>query len=116
MDEFLRAAIQEAELGFAESGIPIGSVVVHDGQILGRDLLLDLCRVHVEGEGIDSVVRWKIVPEQRTHSNQRCARPISIWPLATGPLDNESTDRCSLERWRAGSFDSLVRRTRSYAT
>jgi cytosine/creatinine deaminase len=36
MDEFLRAAIQEAELGFAESGIPIGSVVVHNGQILGR--------------------------------------------------------------------------------
>ena len=36
MDEFLRAAIQEAELGLAESGIPIGSVVVHNGQILGR--------------------------------------------------------------------------------
>src|SRR5947207_14027961 len=36
MDEFLRAAIQEAELGLAETGIPIGSVVVHNGQILGR--------------------------------------------------------------------------------
>ena len=36
MDDFLRAAIHEAELGLAESGIPIGSVVVHDGQILGR--------------------------------------------------------------------------------
>src|SRR3989442_11222057 len=36
MDEFLRAAIQEAELGLAESGIPIGSVIVHNGQILGR--------------------------------------------------------------------------------
>ncbi len=36
MEEFLRAAIQEAELGLSEGGIPIGSVVVHDGRILGR--------------------------------------------------------------------------------
>jgi creatinine deaminase len=36
MDEFLKAAIQEAERGFAEGGIPIGSVLVHDGRILGR--------------------------------------------------------------------------------
>jgi cytosine/creatinine deaminase len=36
MDEFLQAAIHEAELGLAEDGIPIGSVIVHNGQILGR--------------------------------------------------------------------------------
>src|SRR2546425_710038 len=36
MEEFLRAAIQEAERGLAEGGIPIGSVLVHNGQILGR--------------------------------------------------------------------------------
>src|SRR5437899_9080480 len=36
MDEFFRAAVEEAERGLAESGIPIGSVVVHNGQILGR--------------------------------------------------------------------------------
>ena len=36
MDEFLRAAIEEAERGFAEGGIPIGSVLVHQGRILGR--------------------------------------------------------------------------------
>lgn len=36
MDEFLRAAIQEAERGLGEGGIPIGSVLVHDGRILGR--------------------------------------------------------------------------------
>ncbi len=36
MDEFLQAAIHEAELGLAEGGIPIGSVIVHIGQILGR--------------------------------------------------------------------------------
>src|SRR5712664_2211469 len=36
MDEFLRAAIEEAEAGLAEGGIPIGSVLVHDGRVLVR--------------------------------------------------------------------------------
>ena len=36
MDEFLRAAVEEAEAGLAEGGIPIGSVLVHRGRILGR--------------------------------------------------------------------------------
>ena len=36
MDPFLQAAIAEAELGLAEGGIPIGSVLVHGDKILGR--------------------------------------------------------------------------------
>lgn len=36
MDQFLQAAIAEARQGLAEGGIPIGSVVVHSGQIVGR--------------------------------------------------------------------------------
>jgi cytosine deaminase len=36
MDPFMAAAIAEAEAGLAESGIPIGSVLVHQGQIIGR--------------------------------------------------------------------------------
>src|SRR5213593_1785036 len=36
MNEFLRAAIDEAEAGLAEGGIPIGSVLVHAERILGR--------------------------------------------------------------------------------
>jgi cytosine deaminase len=35
-DPFLTAAIEAARAGFAEGGIPIGSVIVHDGKILGR--------------------------------------------------------------------------------
>jgi creatinine deaminase len=35
-DEFLRAAIDEARQGLAEGGIPIGSVLVLDGKIIGR--------------------------------------------------------------------------------
>lgn len=36
MDPFLLAAIEEAERGLSEGGIPIGSVLVHSGAILGR--------------------------------------------------------------------------------
>ena len=36
MDEFLKAAIEEARHGLAEGGIPIGSVLVIDNQIVGR--------------------------------------------------------------------------------
>jgi creatinine deaminase len=35
-DPFMLAAIEEAEAGLREGGIPIGSVLVHDGRILGR--------------------------------------------------------------------------------
>lgn len=35
-DPFLRAAIDEARAGLAEGGIPIGSVLVLDGGIIGR--------------------------------------------------------------------------------
>ncbi|MCG8464334.1 MAG: nucleoside deaminase [Xanthomonadales bacterium] len=36
MDPFMQAAIEEAEQGLAEGGIPIGSVLVHQGKIIGR--------------------------------------------------------------------------------
>ena len=36
MDEFLQAAIDEARQGLSAGGIPIGSVVVHSGRIVGR--------------------------------------------------------------------------------
>lgn len=36
MDEFMQAAIAEAQQGLAEGGIPIGSVIVHNGHIIGR--------------------------------------------------------------------------------
>src|SRR5438105_5304490 len=36
MDPFLQAAIDEAKQGLAEGGIPIGSVLVLDGRVVGR--------------------------------------------------------------------------------
>lgn len=36
MEQFLQAAIEEAKKGSSEGGIPIGSVLVHRGKIIGR--------------------------------------------------------------------------------
>jgi creatinine deaminase len=36
MDPFMQAALEEAKLGLSEGGIPIGSVLVHKGKIIGR--------------------------------------------------------------------------------
>ena len=36
MDKFMRAAVGEARRGLTEGGIPIGSVLVIDGEIVGR--------------------------------------------------------------------------------
>ena len=35
-DPYMQAAIEEARKGLAAGGIPIGSVLVHDGKIIGR--------------------------------------------------------------------------------
>ena len=36
MDIFMQAAIEEAQKGLSEGGIPIGSVIVHQNKIIGR--------------------------------------------------------------------------------
>jgi creatinine deaminase len=48
-DPYLRAAIEQARKSLSEGGIPIGSVLVHDGQIIGRG---HNCRVQ-SGSAID---------------------------------------------------------------
>jgi cytosine/creatinine deaminase len=36
VDDFMRAAIAEAEQGLREGGVPIGAALVHDGRVIGR--------------------------------------------------------------------------------
>jgi cytosine deaminase len=48
-DPFLEAAIEQARKSYAEGGIPIGSVLVHQGRIIGRG---HNCRVQ-SGSAID---------------------------------------------------------------
>ena len=61
MDPFLQAAIEEAEKGLAEGGIPIGSVLVHQGRILGRGhnrrVQSGSCVLHGEMDALENAGR-----------------------------------------------------------
>ena len=60
-DPFMLAAIEEAELGLAEGGIPIGSVLVHGGRILGRGhnrrVQQGSCVLHGEMDALENAGR-----------------------------------------------------------
>src|SRR5262245_45249584 len=60
-DPFLQAAIEEAKQGLAEGGIPIGSVLVIDGQLVGRGhnrrVQQDSAILHAEMDAIENAGR-----------------------------------------------------------
>lgn len=68
--EFLQAAIDEAKLGLAEGGIPIGSVLVIDGQIVGRGHNRRVQRgsaiLHAEMDAIENAGRLRADDYQRS--------------------------------------------------
>lgn len=61
MDEFMRAALEEARQGLAEGGIPIGAVLVMDGRIVGRGRNRRVQRgspiLHAEMDALESAGR-----------------------------------------------------------
>ncbi|RMF71158.1 MAG: nucleoside deaminase [Planctomycetota bacterium] len=69
MDPFLQAAIDEARQGLAEGGIPIGSVLVIDGKIVGRGHNRRVQRgsaiLHAEMDAIENAGRLKASDYQR---------------------------------------------------
>ncbi len=64
MDEFMRAAIEEAKQGLGEGGIPIGSALVIDGKIVGRGHNRRVQRgsaiLHAEMDCIENAGRLKV--------------------------------------------------------
>jgi creatinine deaminase len=64
-DPFLEAAIEQARKSLSEGGIPIGSVLVHEGKIIGRG---HNCRVQT-GSAID-------------HGEMNCLRNAGRLPVA----------------------------------
>jgi len=60
-DPFMQAAIEQAELGLAEGGIPIGSVLVIDGVIVGRGhnqrVQKGSCTLHAEMDCLENAGR-----------------------------------------------------------
>jgi len=61
LDKFLAAAIEEAEIGLQEGGIPIGSVLVHSGNIIGkghnRRIQSDSTILHGEMDALENAGR-----------------------------------------------------------
>ena len=61
MDKFMQAAIDEAKLGMQEGGIPIGSVLVHNGEIIGRGhnrrVQKGSCVLHGEMDSLENAGR-----------------------------------------------------------
>jgi cytosine deaminase len=69
IDPFLRAAIDEARQGLAEGGIPIGSVLVIDGRIVGRGhnrrVQKGSAILHAEMDALENAGRKKARDYQR---------------------------------------------------
>ena len=69
MDQFMQAAIEEAKKGLAEGGIPIGSVLVIDGKIVGRGhnrrVQQGSAILHAEMDALENAGRLKASEYQR---------------------------------------------------
>jgi cytosine deaminase len=69
MDEFMQAALEEARQGLAEGGIPIGSVLVLDGKIVGRGHNRRVQKgsptLHAEMDCLENAGRLKALDYQR---------------------------------------------------
>jgi len=69
MDEFMAAALEEARKGLAEGGIPIGSVLVLDGKIVGRGhnrrVQKGSATLHAEMDCLENAGRLKARDYQR---------------------------------------------------
>ncbi len=86
MDKFLQAAIEEAKKGIAEGGIPIGSVIVHEGKILGqghnRRVQNGSVVLHGEMDAFENAGRQKA----SVYRNCTLYTTLSPCPMCTGAI------------------------------
>ena len=86
MDDFLKAAILEAKAGLKEGGIPIGSVIVHNGKIIGRGhnqrIQTGSVVLHAEMDALENAGR------QRSSIYKDCVlyTTLSPCPMCTGAI------------------------------
>jgi creatinine deaminase len=86
MDSFFQLAYQEALKGLEEGGIPIGSVLVHDQQVLGaghnRRVQKGSCILHGEMDALENAGRQpaKIYRESVLYTT------LSPCPMCTGAI------------------------------
>jgi len=86
MDEFMQAAIEEAETGRQEGGIPIGSVLVHNGRIIGRGhnrrIQKDSVILHGEMDALENAGRRSAA----TYRECTLYTTLSPCPMCTGAI------------------------------
>ncbi len=89
MDPFMHAAIAEARQGLAEGGIPIGSVLVIDGRIVGRGHNRRVQRgsaiLHAEMDAIENAGRLPARDYQRATLCTTASRPSTDGAPAAAP-------------------------------
>jgi cytosine/creatinine deaminase len=82
--QFLDAAYEEAQQGLAEGGIPIGSVLVRNGEIIGRGHNRRVQKgdpiLHGEMDAIQNAGR------QKTYSDVTCYTTLSPCMMCTGTI------------------------------
>src|SRR6476646_1817132 len=86
MDQFLESAIEEAKKGLSEGGIPIGSVLVHDGKIIGRGHNQRVQRGSVIHHGEMNCL--ENAGRQKAEIYERCTiyTTLSPCPMCTGAI------------------------------
>jgi creatinine deaminase len=86
IDEFMAVAIAEAEAGLREGGIPIGSVLVRAGRILGRGHNRRVQRgsvvLHGEMDALENAGRQ----EAATYRESVLYTTLSPCPMCTGAI------------------------------
>ncbi len=86
MDKYLQAAIDEAKKGLAEGGIPIGSVLVHDGKIIGkghnRRIQKSSCILHGEMDALENAGRLTAT----TYQNSTLYTTLSPCAMCSGAI------------------------------
>jgi creatinine deaminase len=86
MDPFLTSAIEEAKKGLSEGGIPIGSVLVHEGKIIGRGRNQRVQRASVIHHGEMNCL--ENAGRQSAEIYRRCTiyTTLSPCPMCTGAI------------------------------
>src|SRR3954464_6717626 len=118
MDQFLRSAIDEAKQGLREGGIPIGSVLVHRGGIIGRGHNQRVQRgsvIHhgemncLENAGRQSASIYRDCTIYTTLSPcPMCAGAILLYGIPRVVIGENTTFMGAEESLRAGGIDVLV--------
>ena len=84
MDSFMQAAIDEAQAGWDEGGIPIGSVIVYRGTIIGRGHNRRVQKgssiLHGEMDAIQNAGR------QKSYRDVTCYTTLSPCMMCTGTI------------------------------